>query len=352
MIDNDVFQKVMHWVNKSEFEVSGLGTIRMEEPGILRVVSAMLLPQKNGFTHTDIEAEEVNKALFELRDQPGDLRWWWHSHVNMSVFWSGTDMDTIKKIGAGGWFACTVFNKKRETRSACWVQHGQIVNLPWKKEHEPQAVFLDELDTKVQEYRHPDAESWDSEYEQNVTNMRRPSYPMHHYQGVVPWEKRGGVWTPVTSTGTTTQSNSHGSGGITDAQLAKVEPPASRPPGMKKRDYKRWKKAWRERDGILQEAGHRAIQQMAAQALEEVDEADGYGFSSAERTMLAQEGWDIDDIDHALDEFSPLEILQLARGGVQWQEVEYMLAHNYSAQDVIGMVDDWRHTVAEEVPSV
>lgn len=47
------------------------------------------------------------------------------SHVNMNVFWSSTDTETITSIGKNGLCAATVFNKKEEMRSAiCYsVEH-------------------------------------------------------------------------------------------------------------------------------------------------------------------------------------------------------------------------------------
>lgn len=79
-IDEMVYQKVMHWVNKSEFEVSGLGKVVIdpERPNILQVVDAMLLDQENGTSSTDLKPESICKAMYELKDTPGELKWWWH----------------------------------------------------------------------------------------------------------------------------------------------------------------------------------------------------------------------------------------------------------------------------------
>jgi hypothetical protein len=43
-IDEFVYQKIMHWVNKSDFEVSGLGKIEVDkERNVIRVIDAILL---------------------------------------------------------------------------------------------------------------------------------------------------------------------------------------------------------------------------------------------------------------------------------------------------------------------
>lgn len=163
VIDEMVYQKIMHWVNKSQYEVSGLGKVVVEN-GVVRVVSAHLLPQKNSHTTTDIEGADVGKLMFLTKDEPGELRFWWHSHVNMQVFWSGTDMATINELGANGWFVHTVFNKRQETRTA--ISMG-----------DPFPAIID----NIQLYREIDtselALNWDKEYEDKVTNVVPKSKP-------------------------------------------------------------------------------------------------------------------------------------------------------------------------------
>jgi hypothetical protein len=165
VIEQMVKEKIMHWVNASEYEVSGLGKV-VVDGDIIRVIDAILLPQKNTRTATDIEPQDVGKAMFLLKDTPGELRFWWHSHVNMSVFWSGTDMDTIRSLAAPGWFVNTVFNKKWETRTAICM--GQ-----------PFGLLIDNL--PLEEWRASPTEemikSWDEEYNTNVTNVTRVYSP-------------------------------------------------------------------------------------------------------------------------------------------------------------------------------
>jgi len=161
VIDSGVYAKIMHWVNKSDFEVSGLGSV-VHDPttNTLRVTEAFILPQKNSGTTTDIEPAAVNKLMF-LHHQsgaPGKLKFWWHSHVNMGVFWSGTDIDTIKKLGSGGWFCATVFNKRREVKSSFC-------------QNEPVRLLLADIPTEVSENAEL-AKQWDADYDKNVENVK------------------------------------------------------------------------------------------------------------------------------------------------------------------------------------
>lgn len=78
-----VHKKVMHFVNKSQYEVSGLGKVLVRhdpeaETTIIEVVDAILLPQKNTSTTTEIDGAAIGKAMYLMKDSPGYLLWWWH----------------------------------------------------------------------------------------------------------------------------------------------------------------------------------------------------------------------------------------------------------------------------------
>jgi hypothetical protein len=190
-IDYMAYQKIMHWVNASEYEVSGLGKVIVDKQTI-RVVDAMLLPQRNTAGSTDIEPEDVGKAMFELRHTPGDLRLWWHSHVKGGVFWSGTDDDTMAKLAAAGWFLNIVFNQRWENRTA--LQFGK-----------PFGLRIDELKLHVN-HELPQAmrDLWDAEYKKNVTNVTftRPAMVGTGTQtqpsgnGILVWDTELGGYVP------------------------------------------------------------------------------------------------------------------------------------------------------------
>lgn len=168
-IDRKVYQKIMHWVDKAEGEVSGMGSI-VKGPGYMRVVSACMLPQENGATSTDLDADGVAKAMYLLRNEPGEMNFWWHSHVNMGVFWSGTDTATIEELGRNGFLLATVFNKKREMRSALWYQS------PYKDESLGDHMFLDELETQIfDSLTKEEVTAWDEEYTRNIIEKKYKS---------------------------------------------------------------------------------------------------------------------------------------------------------------------------------
>lgn len=165
VIRPEVHQKVMYWVDKCHLEVSGFGKVVYHEgTDTFEVVAVYLLDQEVGPAHTNIDAAALGKLMYQTHKEEGELKWWWHSHVNMSTFWSDTDKDTIKELGHQGWAVATVFNKKGEHRSALayrtehptfGIQGHMLDELPLKvgyavAAHE-QEVWAEELRTKVRE---------------------------------------------------------------------------------------------------------------------------------------------------------------------------------------------------------
>lgn len=179
-LDYDVYQKVMYWIDKAQHrEISGFGNV-VQKDNHLRIISACLMPQKNTGTSSDIEPEDMAKAMYENRKIDGVMRWWWHSHVQMLAFWSGTDNQTIAQLGANGWFVCTVFNQKRERRT-CFVS----------KDGTARGIFLDNLPLEVLHYPDPTKTAeMDAEYGANVKTIvyEQPIYSDVMWQNSDFWD--------------------------------------------------------------------------------------------------------------------------------------------------------------------
>jgi hypothetical protein len=319
IIENEVFQKIMFWVNKSNYEVSGLGVLRVEDDGVLRVVDAMLLPQKNGPTHTDIEPEHVGKLMFQMKDTPGELRFWWHSHVDMPVFWSGTDLDTIEKLGMGGWFLSTVFNKKREMKSCFYAVQGS--NTPWGTEE----LFLDDLTTTVPAFVHARQAEWEEQYTTNVTNQASfwAGKDASYSSGWV--RQDDGSYAPADN--------------AFDDDYDSVPPKGAgeigkKPPGISKKQWKRIQRSRRETSSVpaLKPPG---VQQRLG-LIEQDAACDEYGFTKEERGMFALEGWDESDLDELVDlDFTPAEIYELMVNDVSPEEVIDMISAGWTTVGVM-----------------
>ncbi|MNJ94832.1 hypothetical protein D3C87_125350 [compost metagenome] len=180
-IPRHVYSKVMHWVNKTDLEVSGFGKITFnQEQNYFLLSDVVLLKQEVGAVHTDIDPASLGKAMFETKDLPGDLNFWWHSHVNMAVFWSGTDKTTIEELGKQGYCLATVFNKKNEMRTAlaymAKANFGEVYH------------FVDEMTTIIFDHVPTEKKAeWDSEFTEKVKEKTyiSPYSSQYNYKGKV-----------------------------------------------------------------------------------------------------------------------------------------------------------------------
>ena len=142
-IPSDMYATIMGWVYACDIEVSGMGQLKRTKDGY-EVTAVHILDQTCTSVETEMSAEAMGVLEYECEDgefkDDGDLIWWWHSHVDMPVFWSSTDMDAIEQLSPeNGRIVATVFNKNREFRTA--YRQGESEFSP--------AIFLDELETEI-----------------------------------------------------------------------------------------------------------------------------------------------------------------------------------------------------------
>lgn len=301
VFEREAFEKITYWVDKSPIEISGFGLVEELPENILKVTKVFLLPQKNGPAHTDIEAEDVAAAMHKYFDEPGNVRMWWHSHVNMNVFWSGTDMDTIKKLGAGGWFAASVFNKKGEVKSAVVVADG--MSSPWGKDF----LFLDDVKTEHVTIVNEKIQEWEKEYVENCQERRyeRPTYGRTDWFENSGYTFENGVWVKKPDTFPILNQSK---------DLLKMP---SRPESMSKKQFKRWKK-------------------MYSVNKQEIQKKD-YGFTENDKSLFAQRGWTEFDIEDFIEnhDFTPQELVDLMLDLVEPSEIRYMLNAHYTPTDIM-----------------
>lgn len=190
IIPNAVHKKVMHWVNKADFEISGFGKCSYDpEQDAFVVHDAVLLKQEGGGAHTDIDAQSLALAQSRLRSEPGRLAWWWHSHVKMQTFWSQQDLETIRSIGGKGWMVATVFNQLGKHKSAYCGMHqtpfGTVDNC-----------LYEDIDTVIEQIVDQIPAAWDEEFDANVKKAeyttlfdRRAWDRTEGFENMEPWER-------------------------------------------------------------------------------------------------------------------------------------------------------------------
>lgn len=116
--------KIMHWIKKADTkECSGFGMIQKLD-GHLHVTDAFLIEQVNTGGDTEMKPEAIAKEMYLRREEKGEMNFWWHSHHSMSAYMSGTDVSTIKELGANGWLLATVFNNKDEHKSVLYIKNS------------------------------------------------------------------------------------------------------------------------------------------------------------------------------------------------------------------------------------
>jgi hypothetical protein len=117
-IQPEVLKKIMYYAEAAEGEVSGLGTILIDKEKDLIVDEVFLLEQESSAGDTELKPEAISKLMEDMikKDQdPGKLKFWWHSHADMGVFWSGTD-DACAETLSREWAFSMVVNKRGEKK--------------------------------------------------------------------------------------------------------------------------------------------------------------------------------------------------------------------------------------------
>ncbi|HEY3295674.1 MAG TPA: hypothetical protein VGL38_09550 [bacterium] len=116
--------KFWAWVDIAKGEVSALGLVEeildanSGAVSTLLVTEFFLLKQRCSADETTMDPAAVAQLMLDLEAQGIDsrkLRMFAHSHANMSVFWSGTDDDTIAGLANGDYLLSLVVNRKRDS---------------------------------------------------------------------------------------------------------------------------------------------------------------------------------------------------------------------------------------------
>ena len=112
----EVEERIRHYTQLAAGEVSGLGTVEEYDEGFL--VTDIFLPKQSCSPGgTELDQESVATLIMEL-DQAGadagSLRFWWHSHGSLDVFWSGTDESCINNLANGDYVLSLVTNKRNQ----------------------------------------------------------------------------------------------------------------------------------------------------------------------------------------------------------------------------------------------
>jgi proteasome lid subunit RPN8/RPN11 len=103
-------QKIRYYTRAVQSEIAGLGEV-VEYPGILLVRDVFILEQSASLASAEIDPDALARLTAQLADKAERIKYFWHSHGNMSCYFSGTDNATIEAFGSP-YLISTVVNRR------------------------------------------------------------------------------------------------------------------------------------------------------------------------------------------------------------------------------------------------
>lgn len=155
-ISPKVFSRILGYAQVCSLEISGFAGFNPRTKIIDNLFP--LLDQECSSGETEISEEALEKLALSKWSTRANV--WWHSHVNMGVFWSGQDDATIEALGRTyPWLISIVVNKKREYKARMDYFYPTRINREAKLTFdiglsaEELAKISDEVDDKVSEFK-------------------------------------------------------------------------------------------------------------------------------------------------------------------------------------------------------
>ncbi len=119
-LEEHVWHKMMGWCKAAKSEVSGMGLCKIVKGSF--VVYEVFFPLQygsSGYTELDDRAlAKLQIGLYNKKIPADHFRFWWHTHYNFNVFWSGTDDNNATTLAKanGQWELSLVINQASEFR--------------------------------------------------------------------------------------------------------------------------------------------------------------------------------------------------------------------------------------------
>lgn len=140
------WRKLQYFLQLSTHEISGFGRVTDYDSNFL-VDEIYLINQTVSSVHTQMSAIEIGKFVSQLAAYGGDisnLKLWWHSHVNMGLFWSPDDEKTMADLTRQYYFGLVgLKNGKVLARLDIARPRTSIDNIP--------VSVIEEVDESLQE---------------------------------------------------------------------------------------------------------------------------------------------------------------------------------------------------------
>ncbi len=151
-IEEQPYIEMMQYAHEfSPNECSGVGLVEkvdFNDGSVIFNVTKVFLPlQHNTGASTDIEDDELNKLNTDLVNDGEDtslLKFHWHSHVDMSVFHSGTDDENYDEMQTGDYAVSLVVNKNYDMLGSVHLYNPLRIDVLNIAVEPPPSIDLDE----------------------------------------------------------------------------------------------------------------------------------------------------------------------------------------------------------------
>jgi len=155
-LTDDVHKKYMAYMQLATGEISGIGRSTLDEHKNVIITELWLWRQECTSTTTDVID---HNAMFELvADLVGqgipmeELNVWWHSHVDMEAFFSGTDKTTINEWVNNRYLVAVVGNRRSEFQGVISIKAPIPCEIAADVEvlqSEPDQEFMDAIQADI-----------------------------------------------------------------------------------------------------------------------------------------------------------------------------------------------------------
>jgi len=155
----DAWFRINLYIKHATGEVSGLGVGILDDVNKTITITDLGIWEQectSGETEVTSHDEMITLAeeLISRGAKPEEINVWWHSHANMSAFFSGTDENTIKQWVNNRFILAVVGNKKGEFKAKLEIKQPircQLNDLPVECQPDPAIAELQkEYEAKLQ----------------------------------------------------------------------------------------------------------------------------------------------------------------------------------------------------------
>lgn len=167
-IKPDLYIKLFEYAKSVNHEISGLGAIKYNpDTHIINIEDIYLLRQRSTVGDTEIQPDAIAQLLLDPNIDPSTIKFWWHSHGNLGVFWSQQDESCINGLGQSmDWLVSLVIDRKHHYRLRLDIFRPQRITMDNLTLYIPFNIdkkqLLAEVRSKVNDIGYHNTNTWNN----------------------------------------------------------------------------------------------------------------------------------------------------------------------------------------------